>query len=250
MTDSTGKRKPLKNLAALVFWIAVWTAAAALTGSELILPGPAAVVKTLLTLVRSADFWLSALLSLLRIFGGFAAGLALGTLLAAASERWGAVDALVSPMMRVVRSTPVASFIILALLWIGRTYVPLFIAALMVMPVVYGAVTTAVRGVDAGLLEMARAYRFSPAKKLRLLYIPSAFPAWRSAAITAMGLAWKAGVAAEVLCQPKTAIGTELYYSKLYLETPSLFAWTAVVILLSFLLERLFALLAGGRRRP
>jgi len=251
MTDSTGKRdRLLKNLAALVFWVAVWTAAAALTQSELILPGPPAVLRTLLSLVQSGDFWLSALFSLLRIFGGFAAGLALGTILAAAAGRWTAADTLISPMMRVVRSTPVASFIILALLWIGRTYVPLFIAALMVMPVVFGAVTTAAGSVDAGILEMARAYRFSPFKKLRLIYIPSAYPAWRSAAITAMGLAWKAGVAAEVLCQPKTAIGTELYYSKLYLETPSLFAWTAVVVLLSFLLERLFARLAGERRRP
>jgi len=174
----------------------------------------------------------------------------LGTLLAFLTEYSALCKALFSPVMMLVKSTPVASFIILALLWIGRTYVPLFIAALMVMPVVFGAVTTAAGSVDAGILEMARAYRFSPFKKLRLIYIPSAYPAWRSAAITAMGLAWKAGVAAEVLCQPKTAIGTELYYSKLYLETPSLFAWTAVVVLLSFLLERLFARLAGERRQP
>ena len=240
MTDSTGKRKKiLKNIAALVFWIAVWAGAAGLAGSELILPGPLSVLETLGELCRTPDFWEAALLSLARIFGGFAAGLIAGTLLAAASECSSALEALLSPLMRVVRSTPVASFIILALLWVGRSYVPLFISALMVAPVIYGTVCTSVRGTDASLLEMARAYSFSAGKRLKLIYVPTAYPAWRSAAVTSMGLAWKSGVAAEVLCQPKTAVGTELYYSKLYLETPSLFAWTAVVILLSFLIEKL-----------
>ena len=62
---------------------------------------------------------------------------------------------------------------------------------------------------------------------------------------TAIGLAWKSGVAAEVLCLPKAAIGTQVYYSKIYLETPSLFAWTAVVIVLSMLLERIVRRLLG-----
>lgn len=242
-------KKSIKNIGALVFWLAVWALAAVLAGSELIFPGPLAVLKTLGALVLTGDFWLSALLSLVRIFGGFALGLVSGTLLAAASEKWEIVGALLSPFMRVVRSTPVASFIILALLWIGRAYVPLFISALMVAPVIFGTVSASVAAVDSGLLETAEAYRFSGAKKLKYIYIPSAYPAWRSSAITAMGLAWKSGVAAEVLCQPRTAIGTELYYSKLYLETPSLFAWTAVVIILSFLLEMGFSLLAGERRK-
>ncbi len=243
-------KKSFKNIGALIFWLAVWALAAYFAGSELIFPGPLAVLKTLAVLVKTGGFWISALLSLARIFGGFALGLICGTLLAAASEKWEIVGTLLSPFMRVVRSTPVASFIILALLWIGRAYVPLFISALMVAPVIFGTVCASVKATDPGLLETAEAYRFSGARKLKFIYIPSAYPAWRASAITAMGLAWKSGVAAEVLCQPKTSIGTELYYSKLYLETPSLFAWTAVVIILSFLLERGFSLLAGERRRP
>ncbi len=92
---------------------------------------------------------------------------------------------------------------------------------------------------------MAGVYRFGPVKTLRLVYIPSIFPSWRAACLTGIGLAWKAGIAAEVLCLPKTAIGTELYYSKIYFETPELFAWTAVVVLLSFILEKSFVRLTG-----
>lgn len=58
--------------------------------------------------------------------------------------------------------------------------------------------------------------------------------------VTSLGLAWKAGIAAEVLCTPKGAIGTQLYNAKIYIETTDLFAWTFVVVILSLLLEFAF----------
>ena len=65
-------------------------------------------------------------------------------------------------------------------------------------------------------------------------------PFFMAAAKAGMGLAWKAGIAAEVLASPSLGIGTELYNAKIYLETADLFAWTAVIIAISVALERLF----------
>lgn len=248
MTPSTGKaKKAIHTAIAAVFWILVWEAAAIAVSQELILPSPITVAKTLFRLCGEKAFWISALVSLIRIISGLLSGIVLGTLLAALTVRFSLMDALVSPLMSVVRATPVASFIILALLWIGKARVPGFIASLMVIPVVWGAVRSAARQTDKELLEMARAYRFSKWHTVRLLYIPSVLPTWNASCVTAMGLAWKAGIAAEALCQPKKAIGSELYYAKIYLETPELFAWTALVILLSFLLEYGFKRLMKGR---
>ena len=135
------------------------------------------------------------------------------------------------------RATPVASFILLVYLWVERGRVPGLISALMVLPVVWGNVTRGIAETDPQLLELARAYGFGRGRTLRRIYIPSVLPYFASGCRTALGLAWKAGVAAEVLCQPQNAIGTQIYNTKYYLETPSLFAWTLVVIALSFLLE-------------
>lgn len=241
--DKTKKR--LKSIGAVIFWMAVWQAAAMAAGKDYILPSPYIVFKTLLALGGEGIFWISALYSLLRIFVGFVMGVLAGTLLAAATLRSQVADAIISPLLRVIRATPVASFIILAILWIGRTQIPGFTAMLMVTPIVWGNVTAAAVETDRELLEMAKAYRFGSLKTLRLIYIPSIFPSWRAASLTGIGLAWKAGIAAEVLCLPKTGIGTELYYSKIYFETPELFAWTAVVIVLSFILEKSFVRLTG-----
>lgn len=247
MTTPAKGKKHLRALGAFLFWMAVWQAAAMIVGKTYILPSPAAVLTALVSLAGKPVFWLSALFSLLRILGGFAASVAAGTLLAAVTLCSKTADALISPLLRVVRATPVASFIILAILWIGRTQIPGFIAMLMVTPVVWGNVTSAASETDGQLLEMAEAYGFGPFKKLRLIYIPSVFPSWRAACLTGIGLAWKAGIAAEVLCLPKNAVGTALYYSKINFETPELFAWTALVVAMSFLLEKGFVHLVKRR---
>lgn len=221
----------------VLFWLGVWQLAAAAVGQELLLPGPAAVGRRLLELAAGAVFWQTALASLLRIFGGLLLGVALGALLAGLTAWVPLLDWVLTPAVKVVRATPVASFILLVYLWVERGRVPGLISALMVLPVVWGNVTRGIAETDPQLLELARAYGFGRGRTLRRIYIPSVLPYFASGCRTALGLAWKAGVVAEVLCQPQNAIGTQIYNTKYYLETPSLFAWTLVVIALSFLLE-------------
>ena len=221
----------------VLFWLGVWQLTAAAVGQELLLPGPAAVGRRLLELAAGAVFWQTALASLLRIFGGLLLGVALGALLAGLTAWVPLLDWVLTPAVKVVRATPVASFLLLVYLWVERGRVPGLISALMVLPVVWGNVTRGIAETDPQLLELARAYGFGRGRTLRRIYIPSVLPYFASGCRTALGLAWKAGVAAEVLCQPQNAIGTQIYNTKYYLETPSLFAWTLVVIALSFLLE-------------
>jgi NitT/TauT family transport system permease protein len=230
--------KKLLAFGALIFWCAVWFFAARAVGQELILPGPAAVARTLFALARTSAFWLTVAATLGGIIAGFLTGAAAGVLFGALCARFKPADIFLSPLIRVIRATPVASFIILALLWIGKRNVPMVISALMVLPVIWQSVYSAVPETDAGLLEMARVFHLGLGKKLRLIYAPSVLPAFAGACSSAVGFAWKSGVAAEVICQVRGTIGAGLYSAKIYLETPELFAWTAVVVALSLLLER------------
>lgn len=219
------------------FWALVWVFASMLVGSELLLPGPWKVICTLSELVLTADFWRAAGLTLLRIFAGMVIGVVLGSVIAVLTCASVWCDRILSPAVKVVRAAPVASFILLVLLWVATGRVPVVISALMVLPVIWGNVAKGIRSADPQLLEFAVAYRFSRGKTARLVYLPAAAPYFAAGVETSLGLAWKAGVAAEVLCHPKLAVGTGVYLSYMNLETPELFAWTLVVILLSFLVE-------------
>ena len=239
------KTKSARILLPAAFWLAVWCLAAACVDQPLLVPSPIAVLRRLGELAAAPLFWRSTLVSLLRIFCGALAGTILGTLCAVLTSRFRLADWILAPAIRLVRATPVASFIILVLLWVSTGKVPGVISALMVLPVVWESVSAGIRSADPQLLELARSYQFSRRKLICYVYLPAVRPHFAAGVCTAIGLAWKSGVAAEVLCLPKAAIGTQVYYSKISLETPSLFAWTAVVIVLSMLLERIVRRLLG-----
>ncbi len=227
----------LKLAASVLFWLGVWALAAWRMDSPLLLPAPGRVLLRLWTLAGSGAFWKITGMSLLRVLGGLLLSVVVGILLAAATERFGLMRALFSPLLSVIRATPVASFIILAILWMGRDVVPVFIVVLMALPVVWGNVCAGIRTTDRGLLQMAKVYQFPPIRRLRRVWIPSVMPHFLSGVRTALGLAWKAGVAAEVLTVPKVSIGKMLMDTKLNLEVEEMFAWTIMVILLSFAIE-------------
>lgn len=250
MTASTmAWAKPLKKLLyalpAPVFWLGVWQVCALLVdrhlggkGNELLLPYPLSVWSALVCLAGTGEFWAAVLASLGRIAAGLACGVLLGAALAVVTCAVPWADRLLSPAIRAVRAAPVASFILLVLLWTGRNWVPAVISALMVLPVVWDSLSQGIRGVDGKLLELAEVCRFSRWKTVRLIYLPSLRTHVLSALTTAAGLAWKAGVAAEVLCLPEPSLGQRIYYTKYYLDIPELFAWTAVTVALSMALER------------
>ena len=231
-------RKLLPALGVTLFWLTVWALAAAAVRQELLLPSPSQVLRCLVRLAGGAEFWQTVFRSILRVLSGILAATVLGVLLAALTERSRVCKLLFAPLMTLVKSTPVASFIILALIWLGRDILPVVITGLMVLPVVWANVSAGIAGQDIQLLEMAAVYRLSRWSILRNITVPSVLPYFRSALSSALGLGWRAGIAAEVLTVPQLSIGKRIYESKLYLETTELFAWTLTVILLSLLIER------------
>ncbi|MBO4413273.1 MAG: ABC transporter permease subunit [Clostridia bacterium] len=238
--NADGKKKKAIYIAAplgAALLIAVWWILSAVIGRELLLPSPVSTAVRLGGLLVSPDTWLCIGTSLLRTAAGIAAGIAAGVVLGAAACLGGFAEGMLSPLEKVVRATPVASFIILALVWIPSEGISVLISALIVAPIIYRSVVSSVRATDPRMLELAGAYGLSPFRRLSAVVIPSVAPHFIAACSTSVGLGWKAGIAAEVLCTPKNTIGRMLYNSKVYLETTDLFAWTVIVILLSVITE-------------
>ena len=233
-------KRILRILLIVAFWCGIWAIAAWAVGKPMLLPSPMTVLKTLWGLLQTSDFYLITARSLLNITVGLLIGIALGVLLAILTSRLAFLRELILPLMTVVKATPVASFIILALIWIGSAWVPSFITVLIVLPVIWTNLDVGFGKIDPGLLEVTRIYRFSFSKQLKLLYLPSLKPYFSSSVRTSLGLAWKAGIAAEIIAMPKNSIGTMIGEAKLYIETPVMFAWTLTVILLSLVIEFFF----------
>lgn len=232
------RRKTLWKLLAVLFWLAAWQLASMLVGQEILLVSPVSACGALFHLMGEGAFWRAVLGSFGRILAGFALGTLLGVALAALSHAASAVRALLSPLMSTIKATPVASFVILALIWISSRNLSVFIAFLMVMPITYANVLEGLDGANQKLLEMAEVFGISLAGRVRAIYVPGAFPFLLTAVRITLGMCWKAGIAAEVIAQPRDSIGSALQQAKLFFSTPELFAWTLAIILLSVALEK------------
>lgn len=171
-----------------------------------------------------------------RIPCGFLAGMLLG----GAAYRFPFFRELISPVISLMKAVPVASFVILALIFMGSKNLALLIVFLLVIPIVYYNTLSGFQSTDRDLLEMAQVFRIPAGKRLTGIYRPALRPFLVSAAQTSIGMSWKSGVAAEVIGVSAGSIGEQLYLSKIYLETADLFAWTIMIIVLSMLCEKAF----------
>ena len=183
---------------AVFFWITIWQFASMYLGQEILLASPVSVVRKLFELSFTGNFWQSVGFSFVRIVTGFLLAMFLGIFLAVLAYWSKTVEILIAPVIAVVKSTPVASFIILCLIWIPSRNLSVFISFLMVLPY------------------------------------------FLSACRLSLGMCWKAGVAAEVIGVSSGSIGEKLYNAKIYLNIPDLFAWTIVIIVISFVFEKCF----------
>ncbi|HNX93375.1 MAG TPA: ABC transporter permease [Syntrophomonas sp.] len=236
MTNSTIKNSLITALSILAMLL-TWYVLALLIGKEYILPTPAKTGQNLLMIVGSADFWPAVLTTIGRGLLGFLISLVLGIVLGMAAGFSRLVSWLLRPWVTVMRSTPVMSIIILAIIWFESNLVPVVVTILMLFPIIYGNVVAGIRNINQELLEMARMYKVMPLRIINELYLPSILPYLLAGAATAMGIAWKVIIAAEILSQPNRAIGTDLMIAKINFATAQVFAWTVVVIAISFVFE-------------
>lgn len=242
-------RRAARPLLVLAFWLGVWHVAALAVGHEILLASPAAVLRRLAELVPTADFWTTVGHSLLRIGAGFLIAAVVGVIGAALAAASRVVDALTAPLVTAIRSVPVVSFIILALIWADSGSLAVIVSALMVMPVVHTNVLQGIRSRDRALLDVATVFQMPAPSRLRAIDLPAVGPYFVAACQIGIGLAWKSGVAAEVIGLSEGSIGEQLYQAKIFLSTADLFAWTLTIVALSFAVERL-AVAGLGRLVP
>ncbi len=218
----------------------VWQLASMLIGEDVLLVSPIKVLMRLCNLIFEKEFYFAVSFSFLRITAGFTAAVIFGVILAVAAYRHRWTEIFLWPYMSVIKATPVASFIILCLIWLNSSSLPIFISFLMALPIIYTNTLAGFKSTDIKMLQMAEIFRFSFSKKLRYIYLPNIRPHFISACSVSLGLTWKAGIAAEIIGIPSGSIGEKLYSAKLYLATADLFAWTVTIVFISIIFEKIF----------
>lgn len=232
-------RNSLVTVTSFLIMVLIWKFLSMLIGADIILPAPEVTARDLLNILQALDFWPIVGATVFRGLVGFLLSCLAGIAVGLAAGFSSLVYWLLQPYLTVIRTTPVMSIILLALIWFRTEMVPVFVAFLIAFPIICGNVIEGIRNVDRQLLEMARLYRVKGWRIVLELYLPSILPFIVAGASTAMAITWKVIVAAEILSQPPLGIGTQMQDARIYLNTARIFAWTAVIIGVSFLFESL-----------
>lgn len=244
--------KRMRRTLIILLWLAVWQIAALWTDNHILLVGPIQVLQSFVSNMTAPGFLITILYSLARIGLGFFLALFAGLLLGAVSCRFTILEELLAPVIQTIKSIPVASFVVLLLIWFGSGRLSFFISFLIVFPNVYVNTIAGLKSADAKLLEMAEMFGMGRWNRFFYIYRPALMPYLISCLKISLGMSWKSGVAAEVIGLPDHSLGERLYMSKIYLDTAGLFAWTLTIVLVSFLFEKavLFLINLVGEWRP
>ncbi|WP_174919187.1 ABC transporter permease [Peptacetobacter hominis] len=229
-----------ENIKAVFIWLFIWQIFSMLVGQEILLVSPISAFRKLIELSVEKEFWISIINSFVRITSGFFIAFILGSICAVFSYFSEKFRIMVEPLVLTVQSVPVASFIILALVWISSENLSTFISMLMVFPIVYRNILTGINSIPKEIVEMTRVFEVKISDRIRYIYLSEMAPYIKSACSVSLGLCWKAGIAAEVIGIPDGSIGEKLYTAKVYLNTPELFAWTIVIVVISICFQKIF----------
>ncbi len=245
--------KAVKKLLAAAFWLALWQGLSLIVNNKIVMVGPYETALALIRLIPTGEFWADAGASALRITAGFSAGAAMGIVLAALAYRYSMARELFAPLVGAMKAVPVASFVVLALIWFGNSRIGFFVSLIVSLPILYVNTLEGLSATDKKLLELARVYSMRLPAKIKGIFFPQLFPYLRGALALGVGTAWKAGIAAEVIGQPLGTLGNDLYRAKIYLETDKVFAVTVAAVALSWAIGKLavwaFSRLERGRGR-
>ncbi len=234
-------RKYIRTTLIVLIWLVIWQILAVIVNNSILLSGPVDTVKALIDLGTQPSFYLSVGATAGKVLIGFLIGLVTGTLLSVLSYRFSLVKDFLSPFVSVIKSIPVVSFIIIALIWAGSSNVTVIVSSVIAFPIFYKNILEGLSVTDKKVLDMAKVFQMKTSKKIRYIYLPSLSSHIKSAVSLAIGMAFRGGITAEVVGQPLRSVGNGLYRAKINLATSEMLAWTLTAVLAAFIIERLIS---------
>lgn len=227
--------KPLAVAVAAAFWLLVWQIISMIIANESAVPTPLNTFKKFAEMIITGEFWISALMTFLRVLIGTAISFVLGLAGAVLAYRFGIVRAILSGISNFFKATPVMSVIMFLMIAVIAGAVPIVLCVFMCFPVFYTNILEGFDSLENEYKEMADEFTGSLSKQIRYVFLPLSKPHIKSSISLACGLGWKSVVAAEVLASPGISMGEVLAKKKSLGLTDELIAWTFGIVILSVL---------------
>ena len=207
--------------------------------NPIILPAPKSVLKSLGEIFFSEkllkEVWITLFQAFLGVSLSFLIALPIGILFGIKRK----IFSIIKPVILFLQSTPVISLILIMLIWFPVRIIPLLIIFISALPIIVFNTYEGIISTDNTLINMAKVYKVPSKKILQKIYIPLLKSYLISTLNIVIGNSVKIIVMAEVLIHSPKGIGFELNQARINIETEKLFAWTIVIILLTYFFDKI-----------
>lgn len=225
-----------------LFILILWHVLFIITGNEFFIPSIKTTFNKIISLLFQRKSYFFIINSSFRIIVGLFISIFIGMIMGFATYFSKFIRITIYPVVNIMRTVPVASLILILMIWMKSFYVPIALIVLLCLPIIWQSCYDALLNIDLKILEMASVFKISFLKQIIMIYTPSIVPFISIAIKNALGFSWKVGIAAEIIVLPQDSIGSALRDSKIYFDTAELFAWTIIIITLSYIFNYLYIL--------
>jgi len=225
---------PWLTLASYLSLLLVWVLAA--RAAPNLIPGPVETLHFVAREYQRGVLIKHLLVTTQRVLSAFAVGMVIGVAAGAAMGASKRVDDLLQGWLVVLLTIPRILLFVVAYLTIGLSDQALVVALVItIVPTIVVAVREGARAIDGSLVEMARAFRRSPAATWLHVVLPQLVPYIVGTARGALALAWKMVVLGELLGRT-SGVGYQIsFYFQFFNMTGILAYGVTMMVLLAIL---------------
>lgn len=223
---------------ALAVVIALWQSASALVGNSTLVPSPLRVARAWIDLA-GGDLRQDIAASLVHLGSGYVLGAGVGLGLAVLSVRFALVEAIVDPLVELLRPISAIAWIPLAILMFGvSARVPVFLIFYAALFPIFVNTVAGMKQVDPQLVRAARMLGASSRMILTHVVMPFALPFVLAGARLSLGVAWMAMVAAE-LTGADAGLGWRLFWYQEFFAMDKVMAVILTIGVLGYVFDAL-----------
>ena len=144
-----------------------------------------------------------------------------------------------TPIVLLLKTIPVASIIIIMIIFIGHNNSPYYIASFVIFPIMYEGIYGGLKQIDDSALDEIKTISNFNLVIAKDIYLPLIKNNITTSLLQSIGLGLKVMLMAEFISQPTHSIGRQLLEEKNYLNYDAVFAWTLLLIMIVIILELL-----------
>lgn len=205
---------------------------------SIILPSFLDVFNRLVTILSDSPFYVHLFYTLFRVVLGTVVAFVLSFIFAILSYDFDFVDNALKPIVLISKTIPNITYILLVLIWFSREMSVFFVTLLILFPVLYTQISSALLGINPEHLEVLKLYPETYFYRLFKVILPLIKISLIEGIKGALSLGFKVGVMAEILGQVQPGLGYLMHLARMNFETVDLFAYTAIMIMVVVLIEK------------